>query len=93
MTRIQVMEAMMKSTKSAMDGLQDKINEMNKKLDLIMELYAEFLDAVEKEEQKTGRWVDDCYLGNYNWMCTNCEAHHRAMYDYCPTCGAKMQKE
>ena len=52
MTRLQVMEAMMKSTKSAMDGLQDKINEMNKKLDLIMELYAEFLDAVEKEEQK-----------------------------------------
>ena len=52
MTRLQVMEAMMKSTKSAMDGLQDKINEMNKKLDLIMELYAEFMDVVEKEEQK-----------------------------------------
>lgn len=45
--------------------------------------------------EKTGRWIKEemeCYT-EYVWKCSNCEAHHRALFDYCPTCGAKMQEE
>lgn len=34
------------------------------------------------------------YIGEvYRWKCSNCNGFHRAIYNYCPTCGAKMDKE
>ena len=50
MNRLETMEAIMNSTKSAITGLQDKIDQMNSKLDLLNELYDEFMEAVRKEE-------------------------------------------
>lgn len=38
-----------------------------------------------------GRWtIADCHAAMYPYCCSNCTAHHRARYDFCPSCGAKM---
>lgn len=42
-------------------------------------------------QQRTGRWVKEGQGGRYKWMCSNCGTHHRALYDYCPSCGCKME--
>ena len=39
------------------------------------------------------RWEKDNTHSIHCWKCSNCSMHHRAMYDYCPSCGAKMDKE
>ena len=45
-------------------------------------------------ERKMGKWtVEDCHAATYKYCCSNCRAHHRAMYDYCPSCGADMRGE
>lgn len=44
-------------------------------------------------QQRTGRWVKEGQGGRYKWMCSNCGTHHRALYDYCPSCGCKMEVE
>lgn len=42
-------------------------------------------------QQRTGRWVKEGQGGRYKWMCSNCGTHHRALYDYCPSCGTRME--
>lgn len=42
-------------------------------------------------QQRTGQWVKEGQGGRYKWMCSNCGTHHRALYDYCPSCGTKME--
>lgn len=38
-----------------------------------------------------GLWtIEDRHAATYPYCCSNCTAHHRARYDYCPSCGAKM---
>jgi hypothetical protein len=44
-------------------------------------------------QQRIGRWVKEGQGGRYKWMCSNCGTHHRALYDYCPSCGTKMEVE
>ena len=45
-------------------------------------------------ERKKGKWKDeDCHAATYKYCCSECKAHHRAMYDYCPSCGADMRGE
>ena len=42
-------------------------------------------------EPKTGTW-DINYLSDiYRYRCSACNAVHRARYDFCPSCGAKME--
>lgn len=53
----------------------------------------------EQEPVKHGRWIfeehPDSYY--YHWECSNCKAwfsdNARFGYNYCPNCGAKMDKE
>lgn len=41
--------------------------------------------------QKTGKWtIEDCHAATYKYCCSECNAHHRARYDFCPTCGTRM---
>lgn len=44
-----------------------------------------------KQEPTVGHWekINES-VGIYKYRCDQCGAYHRAMYDYCPTCGAKM---
>lgn len=43
---------------------------------------------------KTGKWtIEDVHSATYKYCCSECKAHHRARYDFCPTCGAKMEDE
>lgn len=46
------------------------------------------------QEQKTGKWtIEDCHAATYKYCCSECNAHHRARYDFCPTCGTRMECE
>lgn len=49
--------------------------------------------ADEAEPVKHGRWLDTReWCGDY--MCSNCDALYGTnKFDYCPICGAKMDKE
>lgn len=42
--------------------------------------------------QKIGHWtIEDRQATTYKYCCNECKAHHRAMYDFCPSCGADMR--
>ena len=47
-----------------------------------------------KPAEKVGRWIKDDITERsksaYKHKCDRCGAYHRAMYDYCPSCGARM---
>lgn len=44
--------------------------------------------------RKKGKWTtEDCHAATYKYCCSNCKAHHRAKYDFCPSCGADMRGE
>lgn len=48
-------------------------------------------------QPKTGHWIKDDITERsksaYKHKCDRCGAYHRAMYDYCPSCGAKMEEQ
>ena len=49
------------------------------------------MPTVDAVPVRHGRWtIEDCHAATYPYCCSNCTAHHRARYDYCPSCGAKM---
>ena len=53
------------------------------------------IDALQAEPVKHGKWVN---IFDNTWECTNCERCEQFAYniestsDYCPNCGAKMDK-
>ena len=50
--------------------------------------------TIEAEPVRRGHWtIEDCHAATYKYCCSECKAHHRARYDYCPTCGAKMEEQ
>lgn len=59
-------------------------------------VYSELYDMVSmlspaQSERKTGQW-DINYLSEiYPYRCSVCNAVHRARYDFCPSCSAKME--
>ena len=56
----------------------------------------EFCDEIKELPPVTpsrpkGHWIKVYEaIGLYRWKCDKCKKHHRAMYDYCPSCGARM---
>ena len=56
------------------------------------------VEIVTNEDNNTAKWVrepayPDTEVSLYQYECTNCKAKHRAIYDYCPSCGSKMDYE
>ena len=53
-----------------------------------------------EQEPKTGHWIEShehIFFANVvkewtNWCCSECDAPNDKPTDYCPNCGAKMQK-
>ena len=49
-----------------------------------------------KSDKPSGKWMKDEITERskveYKYKCNQCGCYHRAMYDYCPSCGAKMEK-
>ena len=45
-----------------------------------------------KADRPQGEWIQNVLRSDiYRYECSNCKAHHRARYDYCPSCGARMK--
>lgn len=50
--------------------------------------------ASTQPERKTGKWtIYDRHTMPYQYICSECGAYHRAMYDFCPSCGADMREK
>lgn len=42
-------------------------------------------------ERKKGKWIKESLVPtNYPYKCSACKKYSRAMYDFCPNCGARM---
>ena len=45
-------------------------------------------------QPRKGKWItDNPHSEIYRYACSECHAHHRARYDFCPSCGADMRSE
>lgn len=43
-------------------------------------------------DRPQGEWTQSVFRSDiYRYECSNCKAHHRARYDFCPSCGASMK--
>lgn len=50
------------------------------------------VDGYYIKTQETGGWTLMPMLpDNHRYKCSICNRHHRARYDYCPSCGARMK--
>jgi hypothetical protein len=69
------------------------ISEEVKDYDTIMKILKRFADEPSAQPmRKKGKWTtEDCHAATYKYCCSNCKAHHRARYDFCPSCGADMR--
>jgi len=43
-------------------------------------------------QRKNGKWFHVQYVQEYKYQCNQCGRFHRAMYDFCPSCGADMRE-
>lgn len=44
-------------------------------------------------KKKMGRWLEDDIYYDFFWRCSKCDKRSDVRWNYCPTCGAKMDKE
>lgn len=47
--------------------------------------------AEAQPQRMRGRWFRVAYAQEYKYQCDKCGRFHRAMYDFCPSCGADMR--
>ena len=89
------------SRQEAIDCLNGKIKMSPDMVETFREYLQGVIDAIEglasvMPKQRTGHWIKDDITerskSEYKHKCDRCGAYHRAMYDYCPSCGAKMQE-
>ena len=56
------------------------------------ELLADVVEVEEEQEPKTGQWKQ--YLKDgLRYQCSACDSRFDTPWEYCPHCGAKMDKE
>jgi hypothetical protein len=46
-----------------------------------------------ESQRKAGKWEVLYPSHKYKYHCSECGANHSAMYDFCPSCGARMDGE
>lgn len=51
------------------------------------------LSSVRPQEPKTGHWIYQNGYVPFKWKCDQCFAEHKTDFNYCPTCGARMESE
>ena len=52
----------------------------------------EAINSIPVTDRPQGEWKQNVFRSDiYRYECSNCKAHHRARYDYCPSCGARMK--
>lgn len=52
----------------------------------------ERVQALPSTDRPQGEWTQNVFRSDiYRYECSNCKAHHRTRYDYCPSCGARMK--
>ena len=64
------------------------ISRPNKRIDA----YKMAIDALNKLEQKKGKWIEDGYVGWYP-TCSYCGYNAPDKTNFCSNCRARMQKE
>ena len=56
------------------------------------ELISRLLSTASVQPRK-GKWItDNPHSKIYRYACSECHAHHRARYDFCPSCGCRMEE-
>jgi len=54
---------------------------------------AKAIERVPSAQPRMGKWIlDNPHSEIYRYACSECYAHHRARYDFCPSCGADMRE-
>ena len=50
------------------------------------------VERLPSADRPQGKWKQNVFRSDtYRYECSNCKAHHRARYDYCPSCGCRMK--
>lgn len=58
----------------------------------VKEAVERFKEEYEITDRPQGEWTQNVFRSDiYRYECSNCKAHHRARYDFCPSCGADMR--
>lgn len=51
------------------------------------------IEDLSSVQSRKGKWIlDNPHSEIYRYTCSECHAHHRARYDFCPSCGADMRE-
>lgn len=50
------------------------------------------LEELPTIEPKRGKWIFHSIESPYRWECNKCGDKVRARYNFCPNCGAKMER-
>ena len=84
------------SRQTAIDALKNQMSDRNDLYNIPVRRSIVILEQLPsaQPERKTGKWtIYDRHTMLYQYICSECGAYHRAMYDFCPTCGAEMRGE
>lgn len=50
------------------------------------------IGQIPSADRPQGEWTQNVFRSDiYRYECSNCKAHHRARYDFCPSCGTRMK--
>lgn len=78
------------------EDVLDEINRMGTNAFADYTEYSALFDYVDRAESADvapvihARWEKDNIDSIHCWKCSNCSSQHWSLYNFCPSCGAKM---